>query len=210
MKRSKKAALVLTVPVATLLIAGCEKEVQGMVYSNPEECSAGGWNTEQCEAEYAEAKALHPQVAPKYVNKEECEADFGEGKCETAPQQTASGGSFFMPMMMGYLAGQMMNRGGASFQQPGAASTGTNAPTAGSNTTAAGAKPAAAGASVPTQPLYKSRDDRGTYRTAHNAPVAKGTGPVSLKPSQVQPRAGRLVRRGGFGQQAASRSTYGG
>lgn len=204
MKRSKKAALVLTVPVATLLIAGCEKEVQGMVYSSPEECSAGGWNTtEQCEAEYAEAKALHPQVAPKYANKQECEADFGEGKCETAPQQTASGNSFFMPMMMGYLAGQMMNRGGASFQQPGADSAGTNAATAGS-------KPAGAGASVPTQPLYKSRDDRGTYRTAQNTPVAKGVGPVSLKPSQVQPQAGRLVRRGGFGQQAASRNTYGG
>lgn len=203
MKRSKKAALVLTVPVATLLIAGCEKEVQGMVYSSPEECGAGGWNTEQCEAEYAKAKALHPQVAPKYVNKEECEADFGDGKCETAPQQTASGHSFFMPMMMGYLAGQMMNRGGASFQQPGAATTGAN-------TAAAGNKTTAAGAGVPTQPLYKSRDDRGTYRTAHNAPVAKGVGPVSLKPSQVQPQAGKLVRRGGFGQQAASRSTYGG
>ncbi|WGL17803.1 DUF1190 domain-containing protein [Microbulbifer bruguierae] len=202
MKRSKKAALVLTVPVATLLIAGCEKEVQGMVYSNPEECSAGGWNTEQCEAEYAEAKALHPQVAPKYVSKEECEADFGDGKCETAPQQTTSGHSVFMPMMMGYLAGQMMNRG-ASFQQPGAASAGTN-------TAATGTKAAAAGASVPTQPLYKSRDDRGTYRTAHNTPVAKGTGPVSLKPSQMQPRAGGLVRRGGFGHQAAMRNSYGG
>ncbi|WP_105101439.1 DUF1190 domain-containing protein [Microbulbifer pacificus] len=200
MKRSKKAALVLTVPVATLLIAGCEKEVQGMVYSSPEECSAGGWNTEQCEAEYAKAKALHPQVAPKYVSKEECEADFGDGKCETAPQQTASGHSFFMPMMMGYLAGQMMNRG-ANFQ-PGAATSGTN--------TAAAGNKSAAGAGVPTQPLYKSRDDRGTYRTAHNTPVAKGAGPVSLRPSQVQPRVGSLVRRGGFGQQAATRSSYGG
>ncbi|WOX06268.1 DUF1190 domain-containing protein [Microbulbifer pacificus] len=197
MKRSKKAALVLTVPVATLLIAGCEKEVQGMVYSNPDECSAGGWNsTEQCEADFAAAKALHPQVAPKYVNKQECEADFGEGKCETAPQQTASGGSFFMPMMMGYLAGQMMNRGGANTQQPGGANM--QQPTA-----------AGAGSSVPTQPLYKSRDDRNTFRTATNRPVAKGVGPVSFKPSQVQPQAGRLVRRGGFGQQAATRSSFG-
>jgi uncharacterized protein YgiB involved in biofilm formation len=189
MKRSKKAALVLTVPVATLLIAGCEKDVQGMVYSNPEECSAGGWNSaEQCAADYAEAQALHPQVAPKYVNKEECEADFGDGKCETAPQQTASGGSFFMPMMMGYLAGQMMNRTGANMQQPAVAG---------------------AASSVPTQPLYKSRDDRSTFRTATNTPVARGIGPVSLKPSQVKPQAGRLVRRGGFGQQAATRSSFG-
>ncbi len=208
MKRSKKAALVLMVPVATMLLAGCgEEREQAMVFTDPSECSAAALNSAaQCEADYAAAKALHPQVAPKYLNKQECEVDFGAGNCETTPQQTTSGGSVFMPMMMGYLAGQMMNRGGAgaSFQQPGAATTGTNAGTAATGTKTA------AGASVPTQPLYKSRDDRSTYRTAHNTPVAKGVGPVSLKPSQVQPRAGSLVRRGGFGHQAAARNSYGG
>jgi uncharacterized protein YgiB involved in biofilm formation len=63
---------------------------------------------------------------------------------------------------------------------------------------------------VPTQPLYKSRDDRGTFRTATNAPVAGGIGPISLKPSQVKPQVGQVVRRGGFGQQAAARNSFGG
>jgi uncharacterized protein YgiB involved in biofilm formation len=63
---------------------------------------------------------------------------------------------------------------------------------------------------IPTQPLYKSGDDRGTFRTATNAPVAKGIGPITLRPSQVKPQAGQLVRRGGFGQQAAARASYGG
>jgi len=188
MKRSKKAALVLMVPAATLLLAGCgEEREQALVYESPSECAAASFNTpEQCKADYDAAKALHPQVAPKYVSKEECETDFGSGNCETAPHQTLSGGSVFMPMMMGYLMGQMMNRGAApqNFQQP-----------------------AAAGASkVPTQPLYKSRDDRATFRTATNSPVAGGIGPISLKPSQVQPQAGQLVRRGGFGSQAANRA----
>jgi uncharacterized protein YgiB involved in biofilm formation len=185
MKRSKKAALVLMVPATTLLLAGCgEEREQALVYETPSECAAASFNTpEQCKADYDAAKVLHPQVAPKYVSKEECETDFGAGNCETAPQQTASSGSFFMPMMMGYMMGQMMNRGGAAQNlQPGAASK------------------------VPTQPLYKSRDDRATFRTATNAPVAKGIGPITLKPSQVQPQAGQVVRRGGFGAQAVKRA----
>ncbi len=188
MKRSKKAALVLMVPVATLLLAGCgEEREQAMVFSDPSECSAAGLNdTAQCNADYAAAQALHPQVAPKYLNKEECETDFGPGQCETAPQQTAQGGSVFMPMMMGFLAGQMMGNNASNLQQP------------------------AAGSKVPTQPLYKSRDDRSTFRTATNTPVAKTIGPISLKPSQVQPQVGQVVRRGGFGAQAASRNSFGG
>ena len=182
MKRSKKAALVLMVPVATLLLAGCgEEREQAMVFTDPSECSAAGLNSAaQCEADYVAAQNLHPQVAPKYLNKEECETDFGAGQCETAPQQTSSGGSVFMPMMMGYLAGQMMSRGGANLQQPSAAG-------------------AAGGPNVATQPLYKSRDDRSTFRTAANKPVAGGIGPISLKPSQVKPQMGQVVRRGGFG-----------
>jgi uncharacterized protein YgiB involved in biofilm formation len=191
MKRSKKAALVL-IPMATLLLAGCgEESEQALVFSNPGECSSLAVNSvAQCESDYATAQALHPQVAPKYLSKDECETDFGAGQCETAPQQTTSGGSVFMPMMMGYMMGQMLNRGGAAggnFQQP-----------------------AAAGSKVPTQPLYKSRDDRSTFRTATNTPVSKGIGPITLKPSQVKPQAGQVVRRGGFGQQAAARNSFGG
>ena len=194
MKRSKKTALVLMVPVATLLLAGCgEESQQALVFSDPSECSAAGLNdTAQCNADYAAAKALHPQVAPKYLDKAECETDFGAGNCETAPQQTTSGGSVFMPMMMGYMMGQMMNRGGSNFQQPAAAGAG------------------AAGSKVPTQPLYKSRDDRGTFRTATNKPIGGGIGPISRKPSQVKPQVGQVVRRGGFGQQAAARNSFGG
>jgi hypothetical protein len=40
--------------------------------------------------------------------------------------------------------------------------------------------------------------------------VAGGIGPISLKPSQVKPQVGQVVRRGGFGQQAAARNSFGG
>lgn len=194
MKRSKKAALMLMVPATTLLFAGCgENREQALVYTSPSECAEAAFNTpEQCQADFANAQALHPQVAPKYLSKEECEVDFGQGQCETAPEQavsnqTGQSSSVFMPMMMGFLAGQMMgNNAAANLQQP------------------------AAGSKVPTQPLYKSRDDRSTFRTATNTPVSKGIGPITLKPSQVQPKVGQVVRRGGFGQQAAARNSFGG
>lgn len=193
MKRSKKAALVLMVPATTFLLAGCgEEPEQAMVFNDPSECSSRGYSSEEaCIADYKAAQALHPQVAPKYLSKAECETDFGSGQCETAPQQTTSGGSVFMPMMMGYMMGSMLSRNqmGANqnFQQ----------------TSSSGRS------NIPTQPLYKSRDDRNTFRTASNKPVAKGTGFVSLRPSQLKPKAGQLVRRGGFGQQAAFRSSFG-
>jgi len=197
MKRSKKAALILMVPATTFLFAGCgEEREQAMVFTNPTECSQAALNSaEACEADFAAAQALHPQVAPKYLTKEECETDFGGGQCETAPQQTTSGGSVFMPMMMGYMMGQMFNR-----PQAGPQNSPQNSP---QNATAGRSN-------IPTQPLYKSRDDRSTFRTATNTPVAKGIGPITLKPSQVKPQAGQLVRRGGFGQQAAARNSFGG
>ena len=184
-KRSRKAALIFMVPAATLVLQGCgaEKAVEAQVFNTPDECAAFYNPPAQCQAAFAEAQALHPQVAPKYANKQECEADFGTGQCETAPQQHAQG-SFFMPMMMGFLAGQMLNRGGQAAPQK----------------------------SVPTQPLYKSRDDRGTFRTATNTPVASQPGATSIRPSAVQPKPATMARRGGFGAQAAKRSvgSYGG
>lgn len=199
MKRSKKTALCLMVPVTTLMLAGCgEEREQAMVFSSVNECESSSLVApDQCRADFAEAAALHPQVAPKYVSKEACETDFGAASCEPAPmpegqQQQASSGGMFMPLMMGYLAGRMLSGGQA---QAGQAPAAGNSPAAANKT------------NVANQPLYKSRDDRGTFRTASNAPVAKGIGPISLRPSQVKPKVGQLVNRGGFGSQAAMRAS---
>lgn len=189
MKRSKKAALVLMAPAATLLLAGCGEQQQEVhVFHNAEECAAFYHPPAECQAEFERAEALHTQVAPRYQNQFECEADFGAGQCETAPERHQSG-SFFMPMMMGYMAGQMMNRGNLAGGQ--AQSTQQSA----ANNRSA----------VPTQPLYKSRDDRSTFRTASNQAVASQPGVARVRPSAVQPQRAQLVRRGGFGQQAAVR-----
>ena len=189
MKRSKKAALILMAPAATLLLAGCgEQEQEVHVFHDVDECAAFYHPPAACQAEFEQAQDMHTQMAPRYQNQLECEADFGAGQCETAPERHQSG-SFFMPMMMGYMAGQMLNRGNLAGGQA--------QPT---QQAAGGSRPA-----VPTQPLYKSRDDRSTFRTASNQAVASQPGVARVRPSAVQPQRAQLVRRGGFGQQAAAR-----
>lgn len=202
-KRSTSARLILMVPAASLALAGCgEKPAEVQVFNTPDECAAYYNPPAECKAAFDEAKALHPQVAPRYTSKQACESDFGAGMCETAPvlaatengsTQTQQSSGFFMPMMMGFMAGQMLNRGGAM--------------TAPQQQTASATRN-----SVPTQPLYKSRDDRSTFRTATNTAVATQPGLTSIKPSAVQPKPAMLARRGGFGAQAAARSSssYGG
>ena len=202
-KRSKTARLIMMAPAAGMILAGCgEKPVEVQVFNTPDECAAYYNPPAECQAAFAQAKALHPQVAPRYASKQECEADFGSGQCENAPviaanttgqtPQAQQSSGFFMPMMMGFMAGQMLNRGGlAGAQQQQTANAARNP--------------------VPSQPLYKSRDDRSTFRTATNTAVASQPGLTSIRPSAVQPKPASLARRGGFGAQAASRSSsYGG
>ncbi len=186
-KRSSKVALMVMVPATTIMLASCSSEepVQTAVYETADQCAAY-YNPEQCQADFAAAKALHPQVAPKYTDKAACETDFGAGNCEqpastatassatSTPASASSSGGFFMPMMMGFMAGQMFSGGGRSNLQP--------------------------------QPLYKSNDDRSTFRTASNQPVSRFTGPVKVMPSRMAPQAGAVVNRGGFGAQAQKRS----
>lgn len=210
MKRSKKAALMLMVPSATLLLASCvEQSDNALVYNNPTECASAGYNTaEQCQADYEEAKAMHPVVAPKYENLQECEQEYGEGKCEVAPQnmqntQSSSGG-FFMPMMMGYLMGQMMNSGSSKLYPKGNPQTQQPVTPPGNASSSA-----AVDRTIANQPLYKSRNDPNNFRTASNVNLGSGAGPIQLKPSQVKPQMGQVVRRSGFGAQASSRSTFG-
>jgi len=201
----------MMVPAASMVLAGCgEKPVDVQVFNTPDECAAYYNPPAECQAAFAEAKALHPQVAPRYANKQECETDFGLGQCETAPvltanntssasvneqpqQQSQQSSGFFMPMMMGFMAGQMLNRGGMASAPQQQTANASRSP-------------------VANQPLYKSRDDRSTFRTATNTAVASQPGTTSIRPSAVQPKPAAMARRGGFGAQAAKRSSssYGG
>jgi uncharacterized protein YgiB involved in biofilm formation len=185
MKRSRKAALLLMAPATVVFLSSCgEPKTEALVFSTVSECIESGLQSQQqCQDDFDNAKALHSQVAPKYASKAECETDFGEGKCEPPKEnQNSHGmGGIFMPMMMGYMMGKMMNGGGAN----------------------------AARSPVAAQPLYRARDDA-RFRTGANVPINGASGAVSVKPSEVKPQMGSLVRRGGFGNHAQRLNSVGG
>jgi len=111
------------------------------IIRDQKECTSRA-DPDACRMALADARQAHVQTAPKFANRQECEAQFGANNCGTpeevlrfgdeagqptpgqqapsqqttgqqpAQAQASSGGSVFMPMMMGYMMGRML--GGAS------------------------------------------------------------------------------------------------
>jgi uncharacterized protein YgiB involved in biofilm formation len=115
MKRSKSIKLAL-MGVSVLALSACDQPQEAAaIFENVDECAKfEGFDLEQCRQNWDVAEQEHVRTAPKYTDIADCQADFGEAQCEKAPQQTSSGGSVFMPMMMGYMMGSMLSGGGRS------------------------------------------------------------------------------------------------
>lgn len=126
-KRSRHVALVLA-GTATLALAGCKEDrVDAQAFPDLQSCIAaaqqnGLWFSEEdCRNNFAEAGKNHAETAPRYDGLALCEQEHGKGNCQADPAAQASGGgmgSVFMPLMMGYLMGSMLSRGGGVFSQP--------------------------------------------------------------------------------------------
>lgn len=129
MKKSRSIRLVL-LGSASFALAACGDDgppKDARFFSNLQECSAI-YDMSQCLDAQKQAEQSFAADAPKFTQKEQCEAEFGAGNCETqqaaaggqqAPggQQSAGGGSgFFMPMLMGYMMGNML--GGNRYAAP--------------------------------------------------------------------------------------------
>ena len=118
MKRSRILKLSIMSASALTLIA-CEQSQEVGVFENLEQCSnQAGFSREECSNSEKLARSEHIRVAPKYSSVTDCERDFGADKCEIAPQRTTTGGSVFMPMMMGYMMGSMLGGGRSMMPQP--------------------------------------------------------------------------------------------
>jgi uncharacterized protein YgiB involved in biofilm formation len=109
MKKSKEIRLVLLGGVGFTL-AACDQAPpsDARFFADANECAAVH-DGATCQKAFAESEATFAAEAPSYSRKEECEAEFGAGNCET--RQTGGGGSFFVPIMMGYMLG-------SAFRQP--------------------------------------------------------------------------------------------
>ncbi|MCY3980484.1 MAG: DUF1190 domain-containing protein [Alphaproteobacteria bacterium] len=117
MKRSNRIALMMMGTSALVLTACEEPKTETAIFETVEQCIAEqGLTAEQCYGEFDAAKAQHAEVSPKYASRADCEADFGSEGCEVSPYRTDAGGSVFMPLMAGFMMGQMM--GGRAYTQP--------------------------------------------------------------------------------------------
>lgn len=136
---------------AVFMLAGCEKSDETVkMYQNADDCAqANPGQAAQCKTTYDNALKEAERTAPKYASREDCIAEFGEGQCQQAPAQAnmsgenqaqaqSSGGSFWMPLMAGYMMGRMMGGGAGFSQQPMFTSRNPASPAYGQYTDASG------------------------------------------------------------------------
>ena len=124
-KRSKRVAIAI-VGAAAFTLAGCrEEQVDASAFPDLQSCldqapQGGLFTAEDCEASFAQAEQLHVEAAPRYDSIQVCEEQHGEGACGSEAAQTQGGsGSIFMPLLAGYLMGNMLGgRGGMAASQP--------------------------------------------------------------------------------------------
>lgn len=179
-KRFLQRYLALGVTVVTL--AGCGNQEEVNVVSSVEECaSKTELNLMECEAAYQKAVAEAERTGPKYNSRAQCEAEFGRGQCGASRS-----GGVFMPMMAGFMVGQMLsgssNYGGASY-----------------NPVYRYNRP------------YSALHNR--IMTADGTVIGKpgqSSYRVSKSSMKSKPTITRTVSRGGFGAVASAKSSWGG
>ncbi|PRD15813.1 DUF1190 family protein [Pantoea coffeiphila] len=175
---------------AVIMLAGCEQTDESVsMYQNADDCSsANPGKSEQCTVAFNKAKEEAVKTAPKYASREDCVAEFGEGQCQQAPAQAGvttnaenqSSGSFWMPLMAGYMMGRMMS-GGMGQQQPLFSSKNPASPANGKFVDAAG--------------------------KSYGPAVSGRTMTVPKTAMAPKPATTSTVTRGGFGESVAKQST---
>jgi len=84
-------------------------------FANPQECKAAGTFTPaQCDAAYAEAQKASAGDAPRFSDQQSCEERYGVDQC--VPRSSPGGGSFFTPLLTGFIIGQALNNLGGGFR----------------------------------------------------------------------------------------------
>lgn len=171
--RSYRLAPVAMAVSAVFMLSACEKSDETVsLYMNADECSqANPSQSEQCTTAYNNALKEAEKTAPKYATKEDCIAEFGEAQCTQTPAQAGPGtstsststngqaqaqqqsGSFWMPLMAGYMMGRLMG-GGSAPSQPLFSSKSATSPANGQFVDASGKSygPATAGGRSMTVP----------------------------------------------------------
>ena len=124
MMRSRSLTLTSLMCGASLTIGACDNTptvsqaeaqlnkdpVEAFAYASLDQCKAENKvSDEECDKGYA-AALKDDANAPKYAEQKTCEDVYGEGQC--VPRSQANGGSFFTPLLTGFIIGRMLDGGG--------------------------------------------------------------------------------------------------
>lgn len=88
------------------------RQVEAKTFASLDECKASGDMTAaQCDTAYAQAQKDSAANAPKFSDQQSCEERYGVDQCVPRSSQNG-GGSFFTPLLTGFIIGQALNGGG--------------------------------------------------------------------------------------------------
>lgn len=172
----------LTLGIAVVTLASCSSQEEVAVVRSAEECAAKTeLNLQECEAAYQKAQAEAERTGPKYKSIAQCESEFGYGQCN----QSRSGG-VFMPMMTGFMVGQMLS-GNRSY--------------------------GGAGYNPVYRYNNRSSSQHNRIMTADGTVIGKAgksSYRVDKSTMKTKPTTTRTMSRGGFGAVASAKSSWGG
>lgn len=191
-KRSRTVAITI-LGAAAFTLAGCQEEqVDAAAFPDLKSCTnaaqnGGVFSVQDCDAAFAEAQALHVEAAPRYDSLAVCQEQHGADACGTEAAATQGGsGSIFMPLLAGYLIGNMLGgRAGAKASQP-----------------------------LYKTPDGKFTNAAGTSSYSSNSGAAKLNSSQFARPASTVGKApmsrATAMSRGGFGGASAGRTGFGG
>lgn len=202
MRRSRSIRLVLLGSTGLLALTACDQAdplARNDFFQDEQQCAKVN-DADACRQALADARAAHQQTAPAFASREACEARFGAENCAETKQAPApgqiqatpqeqqqvapSGGSWFLPLMMGYMMGRTL--GG-----PGLVPGSADAPRPQDQARGPAAAGGTAGSAYYARPVY-----RDVNNAVYSGREALGTTRV-LPPPKAAPTS---IARGGFGR----------
>lgn len=96
--------------------AASGKNVDASSFASLDECKASGdFTADQCQTAYDEAQKASAENAPKFSDQQSCEERYGVDQC-VPRSQANGGGSFFTPLLTGFIIGQALNNMGGGYR----------------------------------------------------------------------------------------------
>lgn len=90
------------------------REIDAKTYASLDDCkTSGDMTAAQCQTAYDQAQKDSAASAPKFGDQQSCEERYGVDQC--VPRNNGGGGSFFTPLLTGFIVGQALNNMGGGY-----------------------------------------------------------------------------------------------